>query len=277
MKIGMSNYSLRNYFTRGKFSFTDFSFINDLFPDIQGLELIADNLEARDLDEEVDVVKSAAEDCGLEWFALTTGSGEFGANAVPHWHHDAEYMQGFDRMLEFRIGYGLEWIEKAAEVGIGLMRIDCSSFVFNHKIPVTKAIDWNIQQNVLAYEKFCKAGKENGIEIGIENHGGFASDLSVLERLFDAVPELKLCFDIGNLPDSDRIRIIEKFGDRINFVHAKTYEFDEQGCEKYFDYEMIIGKLKDAGFNGWMSIEFEGPGDQIEGVKKTTELLKKYI
>jgi len=38
-----------------------------------------------------------------------------------------------------------------------------------------------------------------------------------------------------------------------------------------------VNILKQEGFNGYYSVEFEGQGDQREGVKKTIALLKRYL
>jgi sugar phosphate isomerase/epimerase len=60
-------------------------------------------------------------------------------------------------------------------------------------------------------------------------------------------------------------------------VHAKTYVFNPDGEESYMDYGKVFSILKDKGYNGWVSVEFEGPGDGDTGVQKTVQLIKKYM
>ena len=280
----MSTYSIRKSLSEGKFDFEELGYMNKHFPDIQGLEMLDGQLEQKLEDTEIEDLKKLKERVnknGLEWFCITTGSFEFGANGVPHYHSDVDYMKGFERVEEFKIGAATEWIENAGELGIKLMRIDGGSFFYNHKLPVYDAIDFTIKKNVNSYNEYCKVASKYGIKIAVENHGGFFADLNILEKLFEKVPDLYLCYDVGNTTDANRLKIIEKFADRISYVHAKTYTFDENGEEANFNFGEIISALKKKGFDGWMSIEYEGPAPTIEaellGVKKTMELLKKYI
>ncbi|MHA1819554.1 MAG: sugar phosphate isomerase/epimerase family protein [Promethearchaeota archaeon] len=284
IKIGMSTYSLRKNFDKGNFDFNDFSFMNREFPHIEGLEVLTGQMDKFLDDTEIDDVKSLKErieKAGLELFSITTDSGYFLSNSVPHYRPFKEYIEGFKPALDMRIDYVGEWIDIASKLGIKFMRVDGKPFFYNHKIPIHRAIDFNLEQDIQCYQEFTRLAKKSGITLSIENHGGFYSDLKVLKRLFDEVPDLKLCYDVGNLPDDYRYSIIDEFGDRIGFVHAKTYEFDENGNERNFDFKEVITKLKDNGFgknnDGWLSIEFEGSSDEIEGVKKTMNLLKNLL
>ena len=215
---------------------------------------------------------------GFEWYAITMPSGSLpNVNLVPSYQDFESYVKGFDRDHEFRIGFAEEWIEYADAVGVKLMRIDGGPYFMNHKINYSLAFDFNIQQNIAVYSEICKMAAEHDIQVGIENHGGFFSDITALRKLFEGVPDLKLTFDVGNVTDADRYIMCEEFADRINFVHAKTYTFNEDGEESFMDYSRIIGILKDHGFDGWLSIEFEGPSDGDSGVQNTINLLQKYV
>ncbi len=57
----------------------------------------------------------------------------------------------------------------------------------------------------------------------------------------------------------------------------KTYDSDEEGKETTIDVEKCLNILKDSGFDRYLSVEFEGKGNQREGVKKTLALLKKLV
>ena len=118
-------------------------------------------------------------------------------------------------------------------------------------------------------------GNEYGIKIGFENHGWFASDKRNRELLKE-VPDLYLTLDTGNLW-TVRYDIINQFADRVNYVHAKTHWFDDQGNEKSQDFKRIVEILKDHGFDGWYSIEFEGPEAEEIGIQKTIDLLKRVL
>ena len=84
--------------------------------------------------------------------------------------------------------------------------------------------------------------------------------------------------DTGNYdPKSLVYDHIPKLGSAIKIIHAKTYEFDDDGNETQLVFERIIQALKDVGFDGYFSIEFEGQGEAMDGVQKTKTLLEKYL
>jgi sugar phosphate isomerase/epimerase len=59
-------------------------------------------------------------------------------------------------------------------------------------------------------------------------------------------------------------------------VSAKTYDFDAQGNCIETDYYKMLKIIKDAGFTGYMGIEYEGDKTSLEeGLKKTKALLEK--
>jgi sugar phosphate isomerase/epimerase len=61
------------------------------------------------------------------------------------------------------------------------------------------------------------------------------------------------------------------------FVQAKTYYGGGEWYSLELDYKRIIDILKKVNYQGYISIEFEGkePGDM--GVRKSVDLLRKYI
>ncbi len=282
MKIGCSSYSFRNEWEK-KYDFNKqetWKELHDKYPEIAGWEILTDHLEQFLQDIELEDLKkyqSMLNQAGMEWFAITAPSGVFVGNDKRHWVSDEEYLQGFKREKMFRIGFAEEWIERAGELGITQMRIDCMPFEMNHKIPYSDAFKFNVQRNIETYGEICDMAKNYGIEVGIENHGGFASDLKVLEGLFESVPELKLTFDFGNVTDAKRFEMLERFSDRINFVHAKAHVFDDSGEEKYIDFGQILDTLRENEFDGYLSIEWEGPLSGDEGVRKSIDLLQKYL
>ncbi len=60
-------------------------------------------------------------------------------------------------------------------------------------------------------------------------------------------------------------------------AHVKTYDCDEEGKKTTIGVERCLNILKDSGFDRYLSIEFEGKGNQREGVKKTLALPRKLV
>jgi hydroxypyruvate isomerase len=58
-------------------------------------------------------------------------------------------------------------------------------------------------------------------------------------------------------------------------VSAKTMGFDEQGNATETDYDRMLAIVKEAGYRGWIGIEYEGNGMTPEaGIRATIELLR---
>ena len=57
-------------------------------------------------------------------------------------------------------------------------------------------------------------------------------------------------------------------------VSAKSYDFDANGNETTLDYERLLQIVKDAGYTGYIGIEYEGERlSEEEGIQATKDLL----
>ena len=132
------------------------------------------------------------------------------------------------------------------------------------------------------------------INVVVENHGSYTSNA---EWLADVMKQVNMD-NVGTLPDFGNWCISHPWGTiqegceemydiykglqlLLPFakgVSAKTYDFDANGEQPKLDYKRLLGIVKDSGFKGYIGIEFEGTGQPEEqGVKKTMDLLKKYL
>jgi len=129
------------------------------------------------------------------------------------------------------------------------------------------------------YRELVEVAEETGVKVLIENHGGLSANPDNIVRIIEEVGSeyIGTCPDFGNFPPEIRYEGLKKIAKYAQIVHAKTYEFDESGEETTIDIGRCVRILKHAGFDGYYSVEFEGKGDQREGVKKSIALLKKYL
>ena len=59
-------------------------------------------------------------------------------------------------------------------------------------------------------------------------------------------------------------------------VSAKTYDFDENGDQPKIDYVKMMQIVMDAGYTGFVGVEYEGDNlSEIDGINATKELLLK--
>lgn len=58
-------------------------------------------------------------------------------------------------------------------------------------------------------------------------------------------------------------------------VSAKSHAFDAAGDETTIDFPALLRILAEAGFRGWTTAEYEGPGDPALGTEQTLALLRR--
>lgn len=136
-----------------------------------------------------------------------------------------------------------------------------------------------------------------GINILVENHGGYTSNAAWLATLLATVNMQ----NVGALPDFGNFCLGEEFYDTeanrwlcsdeydryqgiaelmpfAKGISAKSYDFDHQGNCVETDYVRALRIIKDSGYRGYLGIEYEGANlDEDEGIRKTKALLDRVI
>lgn len=130
------------------------------------------------------------------------------------------------------------------------------------------------------------------INVIVENHGSYSSDGSWISDVMRQV-NMDNCGtlpDFGNfcierdggqpwegncIKEYDRYLGVKEMMPFAKAVSAKTHNFTATGDEKDTDYLKMMKIVKDAGFIGWVGIEFEGEGEAYDGIQKTIDLLNK--
>jgi sugar phosphate isomerase/epimerase len=120
-----------------------------------------------------------------------------------------------------------------------------------------------------------------GLNVIVENHGGFTSDGSWLAAVMKKAnhPRVGTLPDFGNfnLGDGkqyDRYKGVEELMPFAKAVSAKSFDFDAAGNETTIDYERMLKIVLAAGYHSWLGIEFEGERlSEKDGILRTKELL----
>jgi gluconolactonase len=254
--LACETYSVRQLFADGKLTLeTAPAFWKEL--GIPGLALNDMFFTSWD-DEYLDRVRRAAEEHGRVIMGLIMG-----ANLVTP--DEAARQQNLETVRQR--------MRAAARLGCSIVRIDTGSTgsdADDETIGVERAI--------AAFRELLPLAKELGLKMTIENHGGVSRKADSILRIIKGTdPEwVGACLDFGNWPDEIRYQECEKLAAYCHHTHAKALNFDEHGEDPRISFGRIIGMLRAAGYEGALSIEFEGAGDQVEGVKKSRDLILKY-
>ena len=181
-----------------------------------------------------------------------------------------------------------KWHEAAKYLGCHSIRVNAYLTESLHGLEVgdyTKTGSYENQVSLAAdgLRKLTEFGANLGINTIVENHGGLSSDGAWLASVMKAVDH-PMC---GTLPDFGNFRIEgDRWYDRYKgvkelmpfakAVSAKSHDFDFEGNETQTDFFRMMDIVIDAGYSGYVGIEYEGRGmDEMSGIKATKDLLER--
>jgi sugar phosphate isomerase/epimerase len=168
------------------------------------------------------------------------------------------------------------WVEAAKFLGCHSIRVNAES-----------RGTWDEQRDRAAdgLRRLAEFGDTHGINVIVENHGGLSSNGQWLAATIRqaAHPRCGTLPDFGNFRISaneeyDRYKGVAELMPFAKGVSAKSNDFDEKGNETRTDYGRMLKIVLDAGYTGFIGIEYEGERlPEADGVRATQALLKRYV
>jgi len=165
--------------------------------------------------------------------------------------------------------------------------VDAAKYLGCHSIRVNAETDKPYEEgSKLAADglrRLSEYAKPLGINVIVENHGGLSSNGKWLSETIRATG-MENCGtlpDFGNFYDYDRYQGVTDLMPLAKAVSAKSYDFDAQGNETKIDFAKMMKIVLDAGYRGWVGIEYEGsrlsPDDGIKATKKLLEKIRDSV
>lgn len=135
-----------------------------------------------------------------------------------------------------------------------------------------------VDRAVAAFKQILPVAADLGVRVTIENHGGVTSSVeNVVAIIRQSDPKWLGCtLDFANDPVKQNSRVFKDLAPYAWHTHAKAESFKDDGEATDSDYGKLMGILRDVHYPGAVSIEFEGKGKAIDGVKKTRALILKH-
>ncbi|XLS28960.1 sugar phosphate isomerase/epimerase family protein [Flavobacteriaceae bacterium M23B6Z8] len=232
-------------------------------------ELEKNTNSAMAMENLVKELKKRSNDHGLEnLIIMVDGEGDFGfpeeadrAKAVEN-HH--------------------KWVDAAAALGCHSIRVN----LFGSNNPEI----WK-SASVDALNRLCEYSAKSNVNILVENHGWLSSNAKLLAEVMEAVnkPNCGTLPDFGNfcvereggerwgapcVKEYDKYQGVKELMPYAKAVSAKSYDFDESGIETTIDYMKMLQIVKNAGYKGYIGVEYEGSRLSEEmGIIATKDLL----
>jgi L-ribulose-5-phosphate 3-epimerase len=166
-----------------------------------------------------------------------------------------------------------KWVEAAKFMGCHSIRVNAQS---------RGERDEQVKLAADGLHRLAEYGAKYDINVIVENHGGLSSDGAWLAEVMKTVnlPNCGTLPDFGNFQTSpgvwyDRYQGVTELMPFAKGVSAKSYEFDSDGNETKTDYRKMLKIVLDAGYRGYIGVEWEGarPSEK-EGVLLTKKLLE---
>ncbi len=125
-------------------------------------------------------------------------------------------------------------------------------------------------------ERCLPKAEECGVLLALENHWGLARTPEGLLRLLNAItsPWLGGLMDTGNFLEEPYPKL-EAIAPKTVYVQAKTYFGGGEWYTLDLDYHRIARILRNAGYTGFVALEFEGKENPDTAVPKSINLLRK--
>lgn len=284
MKIGVSSYSFAKHIKATKCNYIDICNLAKEFG-FDGIEFV--DLDFPGFNITTDLMATAKEiraHCdaiGLEVIAYTVG-----ANFLAD-DQEAE----IERLCRC--------VDVAEALGAKVMRHDVC-----YALPTDRRFTWQDAVEVMtpAIRRVSEYARERGIRTCTENHGYIFQAPERVEALIRAVncDNYGWLIDIGNFlcADADPLRATVTAAPYAVHVHAKDFLFKSadtpmpdgffKTAGKNFIRGTVIGHgivpvvacmnvLKDAKYDGFVSVEFEGMEECLPAIKSGLAFLKKII
>ncbi|KRG15452.1 sugar phosphate isomerase/epimerase family protein [Lederbergia galactosidilytica] len=285
MKIGLSTYSLLKAIKAGEMDVLD---VVQWIADNGGkhMEIVPYGFTLVDNLELADAVRDKAKEVGIE---------------LSNYSMPANFVQETEEEFEQEVARIKEHVDLLHRMGIKHMRHDVTAFTLP---PEKITIEWfekNLHLMVEGSRQIADYAAQYGITTTIENHGQCVQHSDRVQRVLLEVdrPNFKTTLDIGNFlcVDEDPIVGVKKNLPFASLVHFKDFyirPFDEHpGGGEWFtsangnylrgsivgqgdvNIRQIVKLIKDSGYDGNITLEFEGMEECREASKIGMENIRR--
>ncbi len=214
----------------------------------------------------------------------------------------ADFLHGSDGDTDKEIARLKEEVEVAAALGVKLMRHDATRG-FDADSRGFRGFDDALPVIIRGCREVTEYAKTFGIKTMVENHGFFCQESTRVERIVNGVANdnFGLLVDIGNFmcADENPIEAVGRVAPYAFHVHAKDFHKKSGNGPFFLDgffktrggtylrgaiighgdvpVYQCISTLKENGYDGYVTVEFEGMEDQITGTTYGLNTLKRIV
>lgn len=281
MKIGVSTYSLYRPIQSGEITVLG---AIEKIAEMGGehVEIVPIGYTLTGNPELVDQIVAKAKEVGIDVSNYAIGA-NFAVDTEEAYRKEIERVKGE--------------VDIAARLGVKLMRHDVAS----RQDTSIKQFNQEVGRLAEACREIADYAAQYGITTSVENHGYYIQASDRVQTLVQAVdrPNFRTTLDVGNFmcADEDPVAAVKNNIPFASMVHIKDFylrpaalnpgdgwfrtasgNFLRGAIAGHGDINLreSIRIIKESGFDGYFSIEFEGMEDSFQGTKIGLENVKRF-
>ena len=165
------------------------------------------------------------------------------------------------------------WIDHAADLGSPAIRIFAGSVQSGQSPADAK------KNAVDTIAIACEHAARRGVLLALENHGGIVAEADDLLEIVKAVKSewCGINLDTGNFRTTDPYGDMEKCAPFAVAVQVKTEITPRGGRKQEADLKREIQILKNAGYRGYVTLEYEAAEDPLSAVPRYLDKLRALL
>ena len=166
-----------------------------------------------------------------------------------------------------------QWIDHAAIMGAPVIRI------FAGRVPKGDSEDAAIERCIDGINQSLEYAAKKGIFLALENHGGITATPDQMFRIIEGVsnsPWFGVNFDSGNFYTEDPYSDLARIAPYAVNAQIKVMMKSTDGKKYAADLPRVIDILKQAGYRGYVTLEFEET-NQFEEIPQYLAKLRELI
>lgn len=177
------------------------------------------------------------------------------------------------------IEYVKGWIDRAAILGCPSVRPQTDNG--------TRGRPFDPKSIGFAFHQLAEYGREKGVAVLVENHGGFSRSIPNVLEIVTAANDTncRTLSDWGNSNAKDtagRIAELALMFPKLGLVSAKGLHFDATYRHVEYDIGAIVAATERSGFRGLYSIELyvdgpDQPKDPIRAVRAMADVISGHL
>ncbi|MBI3118913.1 MAG: sugar phosphate isomerase/epimerase [Candidatus Hydrogenedentes bacterium] len=166
-----------------------------------------------------------------------------------------------------------EWIDHAATLGAPVIRI------FAGNVPQGDDEEAALRRCISAINESLDYAAQKGVSLALENHGGITASAENMLRIIRGVKEspwFGVNFDGGNFATADPYADMAKIAPYTLNAQLKV-SVKPHGNKEPADFARVVKILQDAGYRGYLVLEYEEDENPKEAIPRHIETLRKII